>query len=91
MKTRRRSSRIVEHHLLLPDVATRRDLDDPSTIQRVADEVKTLERLELLAALTEADSLATGPSAWSPWKAQLLAQLVDRTAQRVWPAARRPR
>ncbi|MEY2468066.1 MAG: [protein-PII] uridylyltransferase [Actinomycetota bacterium] len=72
---------LVEHHLLLPDVATRRDLDDPSTIQRVADEVKTIERLELLAALTEADSLATGPSAWSPWKAQLLDQLVDRTAQ----------
>lgn len=72
---------LVEHHLLLPDVATRRDLDDPTTIQRVADEVRSLERLELLAALTEADSLATGPSAWSPWKAHLLAQLVDRTEQ----------
>jgi [protein-PII] uridylyltransferase len=72
---------LVEHHLLLPDVATRRDLDDPLTIQRVADAVRTTERLELLAALTEADSLATGPSAWSPWKAQLLAQLVDRTGR----------
>lgn len=71
---------MVEHHLLLPDVATRRDLDDPSTIERVAEQVGTTERLELLAALTEADSLATGPSAWSPWKAHLLAQLVDRTA-----------
>jgi [protein-PII] uridylyltransferase len=70
---------LVEHHLLLPDVATRRDLDDATTIQRVADAVRSLERLELLAALTEADSLATGPSAWSPWKAHLLAQLVDRT------------
>ena len=72
---------LVEHHLLLPDVATRRDLDDPSTIQRVADEVGSVEKLELLAALTEADSLATGPSAWSPWKAHLLAQLVDRVAR----------
>ncbi len=71
---------LVEQHLLLPDVATRRDLDDPATIQRVATEVQTMERLELLAALTEADSIATGPSAWSPWKAQLLKQLVDRTA-----------
>ena len=69
---------MVEHHLLLPDVATRRDLDDPSTIERVADQVGSAERLELLAALTEADSLATGPSAWSPWKAHLLAQLVAR-------------
>ncbi len=72
---------MVEHHLLLPDVATRRDLDDASTIQRVADVVGSLDRLELLAALTEADSIATGPSAWSTWKAHLLAQLVDRTAQ----------
>ncbi|HUR77626.1 MAG TPA: [protein-PII] uridylyltransferase [Acidimicrobiales bacterium] len=70
---------MCEHHLLLPDVATRRDLDDPSTIQKVADEVGTIERLELLAALTEADSIATGPAAWSPWKAQLLTQLVERT------------
>ncbi len=72
---------MVEHHLLLPDVATRRDLDDPSTIERVARQVQTTERLELLAALTEADSIATGPSAWSPWKAHLLAQLVDRVGQ----------
>jgi [protein-PII] uridylyltransferase len=72
---------MVEHHLLLPDVATRRDLDDPSTIERVARQVGSAERLELLAALTEADSLATGPSAWSPWKAHLLAQLVDRVGQ----------
>ncbi|HVT76811.1 MAG TPA: [protein-PII] uridylyltransferase [Acidimicrobiales bacterium] len=71
---------MVQHHLLLPDVATRRDLDDPSTIERVAREVGDLERLELLAALTEADSQATGPSAWSPWKAGLLSQLVERVA-----------
>jgi [protein-PII] uridylyltransferase len=71
---------MVEHHLLLPDIATRRDLDDPSTIARVAERVGDLERLELLAALTEADSLATGPAAWSPWKAHLLDQLVERTA-----------
>ena len=30
--------------------------------------------------MTEADSLATGPSAWGPWKAELMAQLVGRTA-----------
>jgi [protein-PII] uridylyltransferase len=72
---------MCEHHLLLPDVATRRDLDDPATLQKVADAVHSVERLELLAALTEADSIATGPSAWSPWKAQLLEQLVERTAQ----------
>lgn len=71
---------MVEHHLLLPDVATRRDLDDPATIERVATLVGSTERLELLAALTEADSIATGPAAWGSWKAGLMRVLVDRVA-----------
>jgi [protein-PII] uridylyltransferase len=69
---------LVRHHLLLADVATRRDLDDDTVIARVADAVATSERLHLLAALTEADSLATGPAAWGPWKAELVGILVDR-------------
>src|SRR5204862_7834191 len=56
-------AKVVEHHLLLPDTATRRDLDDPRTITVVADAVGDVTTLELLAAVTEADSLATGPSA----------------------------
>jgi [protein-PII] uridylyltransferase len=72
---------LVEHHLLLADAATRRDLDDPATIERVALLVGDDARLQLLAALTEADSLATGPSAWGPWKAELVGQLVDRVSQ----------
>lgn len=71
---------MVEHHLLLPDVATRRDLDDPGTIEQVAKAAGSLLRLELLAALTEADSIATGPQAWSEWKGGLVAQLVARSA-----------
>ena len=69
---------MVEHHLLLPDVATRRDIDDPVTIQRAGAAIGTIDRLQLLAALTEADSLATGPAAWGPWKAGLVAGLVER-------------
>jgi [protein-PII] uridylyltransferase len=71
--------KMVELHLLLPEVAIRRDLTDPATIRKVADSVGDLSTLELLAALTEADSLATGPSAWGTWKAQLVADLVGRT------------
>ena len=66
-------------HLLLPDVATRRDLADAGTIKAVAAAVDSVEFLHLLAALTQADSQATGPSTWGPWKADLVAQLVERT------------
>ena len=69
---------MVRHHLLLPDAATRRDLSDPSTIASVAEAVGDRRRLHLLAALTEADSLATGPAAWGSWKADLVRDLVRR-------------
>ena len=70
--------KLVEHHLLLPDVAMRRDLTDEATINQVASSVGTVEVLDLLHALTEADSLATGPSAWGDWKEGLVAELVAR-------------
>jgi [protein-PII] uridylyltransferase len=71
---------MVRHHLFLPEVATRRDLTDPGTIAAAAATVGDLNRLELLRALTEADSLATGPTAWSDWKEQLVDELTNRTA-----------
>ncbi|HEX4492039.1 MAG TPA: [protein-PII] uridylyltransferase [Acidimicrobiia bacterium] len=69
---------LVHNHLLLSEVALRRDLDDPATSARVAEQVSSVGALQLLAALTEADSLATGPAAWGPAKAQLVALLVER-------------
>ena len=69
---------MVKNHLLLPDVATRRDLADSATIMMVADEVKTPLVLDLLHGLTEADSLATGTAAWGTWKAELVSDLVRR-------------
>jgi [protein-PII] uridylyltransferase len=73
---------MVRHHLLLPDTATRRDLDDPTTVSNVARAAGNRVTLHLLGALTEADSRATGPSAWGSWKAGLVAELVTR-ADRV--------
>ncbi len=71
--------RLVRQHLLLPDTATRRDLDDPATLATVAAAVDNdPEVLDLLHALTEADAAATGPAAWSAWKARLVADLVRR-------------
>jgi [protein-PII] uridylyltransferase len=70
---------LVRHHLLLPDTATRRDIDDPATIERVADTIgRDVQVLQLLHALAQADGAATSASAWSPWKAHLVAHLVAR-------------
>ena len=74
-------------HLLLPDVATRRDLDDDGTIRMVADKVGSVELLKLLSALTEADSIATGPSAWNGSKAELVRVLTARVRDVLGGAA----
>jgi [protein-PII] uridylyltransferase len=70
--------KLVRLHLLLPDVATRRDLSDPVTIATVAEAVGDTATLHLLHALARADSHATGPAAWSDWKGRLMAELVRR-------------
>ena len=72
-------SLLIEHHLLLADTATRRDLSDDATITMVTGHLQSTVVLDLLHALTQADSLATGPSAWSDWKAELVALLVERS------------
>ncbi|HEX5401446.1 MAG TPA: [protein-PII] uridylyltransferase [Pseudonocardiaceae bacterium] len=71
-------SALVRHHLLLPHTATRRDVHDPATVLRVAETLNG-ERvlLDLLYALTESDSKATGPGVWTPWRASLVAELVE--------------
>ncbi len=74
---------VVRHHLLLVDAATRRDLDDPATVTAVVDVLGGTEVLELMSALTVADALATGPAAWSEWKAGLVDDLVRRSGLRL--------
>ncbi|MGW5662119.1 [protein-PII] uridylyltransferase [Streptomyces sp. NPDC003758] len=71
---------LVRHHLLLVETATRRDLEDPATVDSVAEAVGSQSTLELLHALTEADALATGPAAWSTWRSALVTDLVKRVS-----------
>ncbi|MEU2611776.1 [protein-PII] uridylyltransferase [Micromonospora sp. NPDC007271] len=70
--------KLVRLHLLLPHVATRRDLSDPRTIAGVTGQIGDGTTLDLLHALVRADAAATGPAAWSDWKGRLIAELVDR-------------
>lgn len=75
--------RLCRHHLLLAETATRRDIADTGTANMVAAAVETADFLDLLRALTESDSKATGSSAWSDWKSRLIHELVAHTKARI--------
>ena len=69
---------LVRWHLLLAEVATTRDLEDPATTAYVVERIPDVESLDLLEVLTEADARATSPQAWTAWRAGLVADLARR-------------
>ena len=70
---------LVRHHLEMSDVAQKRDIGDPRTVENFAHLVGSLERLRLLLVLTVADIRAVGPGVWNNWKGQLLRDLYRLT------------
>lgn len=68
----------VRHHLLLPGVATRRDIADTEVIRETAEAVGDASTLRLLYLLAVADARASGPNVWNQWKAQLMRSLYVR-------------
>ena len=71
---------LVRYHLLMSDMAQKRDLSEPRTILDFAKAVKTKKRLDLLTVLTVCDIRGVGPGVWNNWKAQLLRTLHGETA-----------
>ncbi len=71
---------LVRYHLLMSDMAQKRDIADPRTVRDFAKAVKTRERLELLTVLTVCDIRGVGPHTWNNWKATLLRGLFRATA-----------
>ncbi|MGY2704247.1 MULTISPECIES: [protein-PII] uridylyltransferase [unclassified Nocardioides] len=69
---------LVRWHLLLAETATTRDPDDPATVALVVSRLGSVEALDLLLALTEADARATAPKAWSSWRSGLVRDLARR-------------
>jgi [protein-PII] uridylyltransferase len=75
---------LVRHHLLMADLATRRDLADAAVADSLAERCAgDAERLRLLYLLTVGDSRATGPAAWGPTKAALLRDLFVKAAAAI--------
>ncbi len=72
---------LVRTHLLMSDMAQKRDLADPRTVRDFAKAVKTVKRLDLLTVLTVCDIRGVGPNVWNNWKAELLRGLYRETAR----------
>ena len=72
--------RMVELHLVLPDLARKRDVTDPALAAEVAARVGDRATLATLHLLAAADGRATGPTAWTDWTAGLVATLVSKVA-----------
>ncbi|OGP61109.1 MAG: [protein-PII] uridylyltransferase, partial [Deltaproteobacteria bacterium RBG_13_49_15] len=72
---------LVREHLFLMKTATRRDIQDEETAVFCARRIRDIEKLKMLYLLTVADSMATGPKAWSSWAAALMRDLFLKTLQ----------
>jgi [protein-PII] uridylyltransferase len=70
---------LVRYHLLMSDMAQKRDIADPRTVRDFAKAVRTRERLDLLCVLTVCDIRGVGPGTWNNWKAVLLRGLYNQT------------
>jgi [protein-PII] uridylyltransferase len=66
---------LVKNHLVMSDMAQKRDISDPKTVKDFVSQVQTPEMLRLLLVLTVADIRAVGPGVWNGWKGQLLREL----------------
>lgn len=72
---------LVRHHLIMPDLAFRRDITDATMLVDFARLVGAPELLRMLYVLSVADIKAVGPDVWSDWKGELLADLYNRAIQ----------
>lgn len=70
---------LVRQHLVMPDLAFRRDITDQALLIDFARLVGAPELLRMLYVLSVADIKAVGPDVWTDWKGDLLADLYNRT------------
>ncbi|GLQ20636.1 [protein-PII] uridylyltransferase [Algimonas porphyrae] len=66
---------LVRSHLEMSEVAQRRDISDPQTIDDFAALMGSQSRLKLLYVLTVCDIRSVGPGVWNDWKGTLLQSL----------------
>jgi [protein-PII] uridylyltransferase len=69
---------LVRHHLLMEQIAFRRNLNDPQTIVEFAATFKNVQQLQYLYLLTCSDLSAVNKNAWTAWKGELLHDLYHK-------------
>jgi [protein-PII] uridylyltransferase len=74
---------LVRNHLLLTHVSQRRNILEEGLVERMAREIKTVERLNMLALITYADATAIAPGVWDGWKEGRLWELYARLRPRL--------
>ncbi|NWF89981.1 MAG: HD domain-containing protein [Ignavibacteriaceae bacterium] len=70
---------LVRNHLYMEQIAFRRNLSDPETLNNFTANFKSVEELDLLYLVTYADLSAVNPAVWTSWKSELLAELYRKS------------
>ena len=70
---------LVRNHLLMEQIAFRRNLNDPETLNNFTSKFKSTEELDLLYLVTYADLSAVNPAVWTSWKSELLSELYRKS------------
>jgi [protein-PII] uridylyltransferase len=70
---------LVKNHLLMEQVAFRRNLNDPETLNNFSAKFSSIEDLNLLYLVTYSDLSAVNEAVWTSWKSDLLAELYTKT------------
>ncbi len=78
-RKRQRIEFLVRNHILMSDLAMRRETTDTEVIAGLADAVGDPENLKAIYLITYADMSAVHPEFWNAWKAYLLRELFDQT------------
>ena len=70
---------LVRNHLLMEQIAFRRNLNDAETLNNFTSKFKSVEELDLLYLVTYADLSAVNPAVWTSWKSELLSELYRKS------------
>ncbi|MBI4418122.1 MAG: [protein-PII] uridylyltransferase [Ignavibacteriales bacterium] len=72
---------LVRHHLLMEQIAFRRNLSDPQTVIDFVSKIPHPQLLDYLYVLTYADLSAVNKSVWTDWKGMLLYELYRKAKE----------